>query len=307
MMNRKIIFLMLIVFLASISAVAASENSTDADAYDAEIVADDFTTHYNSKDKFNFEVTPSVEDNASFEIIDDESGKVIATASHKDGHVQANVKSTAGSHNITIKLVNSTYNVKPVTVSAIIAKAPVKVTLNKWISTTKDSATMKATVKDEYGKLVREGKVKFTINGKSYSVNVKNGVASKSIKLSSAKTYTYKATFTSQNYKLKTLSSKVYVKKYKKYYTFKSGKYTGKFSYNQYAKLLKYKNNAKNIHVSVKIGKYKNKYPIYMIIETLHKDGMVPKGDYLRVWVDTHVDVGKHLVDKKIGLASLNP
>lgn len=308
-MKRILIFLVLLVLCLSITAVSAEDNSTVADepAYDAEIVAKDFTTHYNSKDQLKFEVTPSAGDNASFEVVDAASGNVIATAVSVDGQAQSKIKTTAGNHKLTIQAINSTYNIKPVTISAVISKAPVKLSLNKWISTTKDYATMKVTVKDEYGKLVKEGKVKFTINGKSATVSVKNGVASKNIKLTKAKTYTYKATFASQNYKSKTATSKVYVKKYKKYYTFKTGKYTGKFSYKKYAKILKYKNNGRSMHVSVKIGKYQNRYPIYMIIETLHQNGMVPKGDYLRVWVDTHVDVGKHLVDKKIGLASLNP
>ena len=306
-MKKKLILLVLLVICLSLSAVSAADNETTADApaYDAQITADNFTTHYNSKDKLNFEVTPAIDDNASFEVIDDASGKVVATAGHNT--TQVKVKASAGKYNLTIKAVNSTFNVKPVTISAVISKAPVKLTASKWISTTKDTATLKATVKDEYGKAVKEGTVKFKINGKEYKIKVKNGVAVKKIKLSKAKTYTYKATFTSSNYKTKTVTSKVYVKKYKKYYTFKTGKYTGKFSYKQYAKILKYKNNGKSMHASVKIGKYKNKYPLHMILETLHKDGMVPKGDYLRVWADTGVDTGKHLVDKKIGLYTLNP
>jgi archaellum component FlaF (FlaF/FlaG flagellin family) len=72
--------------------------------------------------------------------------------------------------------------------------------------------TLKATVKSQ-GRNVNEGTVKFTINGKTYSVAVKNGVATKSIKLKKVKTYKYTATFVGDNFNTKKVAGKAKVNK----------------------------------------------------------------------------------------------
>ena len=73
--------------------------------------------------------------------------------------------------------------------------------------------TLKATVKSQ-GKKVNEGKVTFKINGKTYNVKVKNGVATKRLKLKKVKKYTYFARFTASNFKTsKKVSSKAIIKK----------------------------------------------------------------------------------------------
>ncbi|MBR4447306.1 Ig-like domain repeat protein [Methanobrevibacter sp.] len=91
---------------------------------------------------------------------------------------------------------------------------------------------LKATVKSN-GKNVNEGKVKFKINGKKYTVNVKNGVATKKVKLKKVKKYKYTAKYlgTANLYKTKKVSSKATLKKryatkiYTKDITLKVGKH----------------------------------------------------------------------------------
>jgi hypothetical protein len=82
----------------------------------------------------------------------------------------------------------------------VINKAPVTVTASKVSAYQGYKVTLKATVKSN-GKNVNEGTVTFKINGKSYKVAVKNGVAKKTLKLSKAKKYKYTATFNGNNYK----------------------------------------------------------------------------------------------------------
>lgn len=151
----------------------------------------------------------------------------------------------------------------------VISKGNVKLTSYKWISTTKTYITLKTIVKDSSGNKINEGYIKFSINGKTYKVNVKKGLATKKIKIGKAKTYKYKATYYGNNYNTKTSSSKVYVKPTKKYYTFKYGKLTGKISYKQYIKLLNAYNKGKYKEVAVKTGKYKTyKVPKYKTVKT---------------------------------------
>ena len=119
---------------------------------------------------------------------------------------------------------------------------------------------MKATVKDRFDDTVDEGKVIFKVNGKSYSAKVKDGVAVKKIKLSKAKTYNYKAIFSAKNYVTKTASSKIYIKKAKKYYTLKirnpkiKKTFKVKLPYKQYVKILNAKNKNKFGYASVNTG-----------------------------------------------------
>lgn len=303
----------------SISAVSAADNLTeneilsDAEVYNAELTdIDDFTTHYASNDPPCFDVVShySYHGDARFDVVDNKTGKLIGSARYVDGEGYISMECDVGNYNATIKPLKYggyPYEFKPVTFNVKITKAPVKLIANKWVSTTKQSVKMKVLVKDEYGCPVEEGTVKFTVNGKNYNVKVKNGVATKYVKLTKAKTYTYKATFSSKNYKTKAISSKVYVKKAKKYYVFKVSKFKGKVYYSKYVKLLKAKNNKKYKAVSLKLGKYKGKYPIHMYVETFPRDMQYNKGDYVRVWINNGMGMDAPAYYKKINLCTLNP
>ena len=64
------------------------------------------------------------------------------------------------------------------------------------------------------GKNVNQGKVTFKINGKTYTAAVKNGIATKKVKLGKVKTYKYIAKFKGANYKdSKMVKAKAVMKK----------------------------------------------------------------------------------------------
>ena len=78
--------------------------------------------------------------------------------------------------------------------TATINKGVVSVAIKKITEYKGFKVTLKADVKSS-GKNVNEGKVQFKINGKKYVVAVKNGVATKKIKLKKVKAYPYTAQF----------------------------------------------------------------------------------------------------------------
>ena len=78
--------------------------------------------------------------------------------------------------------------------TATITKSGVSIKASKVVEYKGFKTKLKATVKVG-GKNVNEGKVAFKINGKTYKVNVKNGVATKKIKLKKVKTYKYSAKY----------------------------------------------------------------------------------------------------------------
>ena len=185
----------------------------------------------------------------------------------------------AATYPVNAIFVSDNYVENSVSFNLIVNKLSSKISTYKWISTTKQYATLKAVVKDGNNKNINEGTVKFTINGKSYTVKVKNGVATKKVKLTKAKTFSYKATFSANKYNVKSSSSKVIVTKAKKYYKFKYGKLVGKLSYKQYTKILKAYNSGKYKELSVKTGKYNT----YKVPNYKYKKVTVKKWKYKKV------------------------
>lgn len=318
-LNRKLIILgLILIVMFSVSAVSASDNITETDVlndneeFNAEITIDDYSSHYMSDDDlyFDFESFDGIYEDTRFDVVDIKTDKVIGSAVYVDGEGHGQIYADVGTYNAELKqwdFIDSPYKVKPALFNVKVTKAPVKLTANKWISTTKQYATLKVTVKDEHNWPVKEGTVKFTVNGKNYNVKVKNGVATKKIKLTRAKTYTYKATFSSKNYKTKTVSSKIYVKKVKTKYTFKIGQYNCKMSYSKYLKLISAKNNKKFKELSFVVGKKYGKYPIHLYVGTSAKDMLYPKGDYVHLWIDDGRGMDGYIAHKKINLYTLNP
>ena len=101
--------------------------------------------------------------------------------------------------------------------TATITKSKVVVKAKKVVEYKGFKAKLKATVKSN-GKNVNEGKVQFKINGKKYNVNVKNGVATKKIKLKKIKKYKYTAKYlgNANLYKSKVSKAKAIMKKRQK-------------------------------------------------------------------------------------------
>ena len=106
-----------------------------------------------------------------------------------------------------------------------ITKAAAKITPYKITATNTNYVTLKAKITDKYGE-VNEGKVIFTLNGKTYTAypNI-DGIATKKIKLTNTGTYTYSAKYTCRDYNTVTSKSKVVLKKPTKTVTVKAGKY----------------------------------------------------------------------------------
>lgn len=327
-----IIGLILIAFL-SISCVCAGENETISngsnqdlvsedetvveDNYDAEFIVDDFTAKYSPYNEFNVLLVDDYGDEIYGEDVrlvwnngkqeelyewDDYSGY--------NTYMDKNV----GNYKATVVLKDSYYHAKPVTINVKITKATVKLTAKKWVSTTKQYSYMKVYVKDSYGDPVDEGTVKFTINSKSYNVKVHDGVAIKKIKLTKAKNYKYKATFTGKNYVSKSTTSKVYVKKVKKYYTLKirnpkiKKTFKVKLPYKKYVKVLKAKNNNKLCIADVFTGIKRPEdygggyYSVGLSVnDDYHTHYGYAKGDYIYLYGG-----GGYLCLKKVNLYTAN-
>ena len=97
--------------------------------------------------------------------------------------------------------------------TAVVNKAPVKIKAYKAIEYKGFKLILKAKVTSN-GKNVNEGTVAFKINGKTYKAAVKNGIATKKIKLKKVKTYKYTAKFTGNNFKSsKKVNAKAVLKK----------------------------------------------------------------------------------------------
>ena len=92
----------------------------------------------------------------------------------------------------------------------IVSKTSIRLNAKDVTVTDNENVQLKASLKFKNNAEVNEGKVKFTIDGKSYVVKVKNGIAVKKIKSSQIKSKKYKVEFLgTKNIKAKTASGKI--------------------------------------------------------------------------------------------------
>ena len=269
--KRIMISVIFIVGFLAISAVSADDNITsDDEGYNARIIAKDISREYDSVDGNTvvFRIVDmngkAVDDAKPTATYDNKKVDVIYDDyyyfSSKQGTYYVDRNPEVDNHKVKITLDSPNYSAKPVLINVKITKMPTKLALKKYVTTNKEYVVMKATVKDRFDDTVDEGKVIFKVNGKSYSAKVKDGIAVKKIKLSKAKTYNYKAIFSAKNYVTKTASSKLYIKKAKKYYTLKirnpkiKKTFKVKLPYKQYVKILNAKNKNKFAYASVNTG-----------------------------------------------------
>ncbi|MBR3112566.1 MAG: hypothetical protein IKH29_02490 [Methanobrevibacter sp.] len=166
------------------------------------------------------------------------NGKIIKGTEKKANQFAFKFNKPVGIYQVELQLDDGNYYAEPVKVNVTITKAAPKLTVKKSYSTTKSYVKLRAILQNQDEYYLNEGVVNFTINGKTYSVKVKDGEAIKKIKLTKAKTYTLKTKFSSDNYKTKSVSSKVVVSKAKKSYVIKVGKYSCKVSFKDYLKIL---------------------------------------------------------------------
>ena len=122
-----------------------------------------------------------------------------------------------GTYTVTISSNNANLDAATIQRTVTVKKAKVSVKAKKVVEYKGFKIKLKATVKSN-GKNVNEGKVQFKINGKKYNVNVKNGVATKKLKLKKIKKYKYTAKYlgNANLYKSKVSKAKAIMKKRQK-------------------------------------------------------------------------------------------
>lgn len=290
-MNNKIKILLGLIFLIfiSVSAVSANENITSLDetcdeviAYDnynedeeAFISADDIETYYLSDKQIKVTVTDDCGNPLSNVnvVAKYHTGFSVDDYTDGNGRVYFEPYPAIGNHKVALSIDDNNYFADPVKVNVKISKAPVKLTVNT-ITTTNKYVTLKAVVRDTWYDLVNEGTVKFIINGKTYAVKVKNGVATKQIKLPKEKTYTLRVSYSGTHYQSKTTYSKVIVKKPTKMHTITKAGYTFKVTDAQYKRIQYVKQHTHTKHLStyadfkVKTNKYYYGDPVYAVVTT---------------------------------------
>ena len=185
----------------------------------ATITAGDFSAYYGSGKTMTAKVT----DSATGKPLNGIDVKVTFTAGKKtqtrnyisdaNGIVKITPPAAVGTYSVSITSTTGHVSSTTIKKTAKINRAPVSIKAYRVSEYKGFKVTLKATVKSQ-GKKVNEGTVTFKINGKTYKVKVKNGVASKKLKLKKVKKYTYSAKFSSSNYKKsKTVKSKATIKK----------------------------------------------------------------------------------------------
>lgn len=182
----------------------------------AVISANDYNSYYNSGSTITVKLTDK-DTKAPLKYVEVQrvlNGETLYYITDSQGQFTFTPSLNAGTYDVSFSLSPSFkhINTAAVTKKVVINKAPVTVKANKVSGYLGSKVTLKATVTSQ-GKNVNEGKVTFKINGKEYTANVKNGVATKSVKLSKAKTYTYTATFKGNNFQnAKAVSSSATIK-----------------------------------------------------------------------------------------------
>ena len=273
---RKIFLISLLILIAlSIGVVSASENITAENTLTG---GDGISSDVSVDDTYNAKITAKVEktkdavkviikdndDPYNNAIVDKikykfDNGATKSWDDYEDGNNGATYyipyKLSNGKHKLTLSIEDFYFKAKPLTLNFELNK---KIPTLKAIKTTTTSkeVTLKASVK-YYGKNINEGKVTFKIKGKTYTVNVKNGVAVKKLKISNGY-HKYSATFKSSNYFTK--SSSNYAIKGKKYYIIKAKgirgeTYTAKIPFKKYLKLVESKMFGDFNPIFIKTGK----------------------------------------------------
>ena len=263
-------------------------DETDEGKEWAEIIAQDIDLYYSTSYSYFVSLVDEYGDPISdvdeLKVIYEDGEEEIGECDEDSDYLFS--QETIGNRKATIILTDSYYAADPVTINVKISKSPVKITTKTYYSNTKQYSVLKAVLKDTDNEPIYEGKVKFNINGKTYYAYVEDGVATKKIKLTKAKTYTYSATYIgNDHYKdSKTSSSKIYVYgSSKKDRTFYVKGYKVTLTQNQYNKLINAKNTNKLVTFEVKTNKYITQtYQTCKITEkwVLHKKDTYPYSKY---------------------------
>ena len=248
------------------------EDYDDEEGYNAKIIAKDVTLEYSDDD---YEVIVYLEDNNHNPI----EGAEIYFEDYLNSEYDENgyyhffpMYYDVGTHKIEFTLDDGAYKAEPVSINFKITKSIFygDIICKSYYGTTSGTLTMKATVYNPYQDYYEDGYVTFKVNGKSYKVKTKNGVATKSIKIKKTGTYTYTAQFSNKNYASSAYKGKAKLYVYsisKKSRTFKIKGYKVVVSVDKYNKLINAKNTNKlvsfkfntNKKFKQRVGHYKYK------------------------------------------------
>ena len=180
------------------------------------ITASNYNSNYNSGAKTTIRLTDKATGTgikgtikAAFS-----NGVVKYYTTDKNGYASFVPPVGAGTFSVTFSPSNGNLKADSVKRTLTVKKSGVSVKAKKVSEYKGYKVTLKATVKSN-GKNVNEGKVVFKIRGKKYYANVKNGVATKKVKLYKVKKYFYSATYLGTNnlYKSKKSVAKATLKK----------------------------------------------------------------------------------------------
>ncbi|WP_295609080.1 Ig-like domain-containing protein [uncultured Methanobrevibacter sp.] len=166
----------------------------------------------------------------------------------------------AGKHSCRIIVDDSYYDIKPIDLNLEVGKAYAELNLKEIYVVKGDYAIIKAEVTDiEDDFISGEGKVKFTVNGKTYKRSVNDeGIATLKVKMNKLGTFTYSAKYTgSENYNPSfTEKSKIHVlSASKSARTISIKGYKAVISLYKYKKLINAKNTGKTYVYKVGTGK----------------------------------------------------
>ena len=188
----------------------------------ATISANNYDSNYNSGAKMTVKMTAQTTGNpitssyVSVKFTNTKTKKTVTKKYLLDSNGQASFIPPVGVGTWTVQYSSADNLITANTVqkTAIIRKSAVKIQAYNVLEYKGYKTTLKAKVTTAGGKKVNEGKVFFRINGKTFNAPVKNGVASKQLKIGKVKTYTYVAKFKGANYKdSKAVKAKAVLKK----------------------------------------------------------------------------------------------
>lgn len=171
----------------------------------AVISASDYNSYYNSGVPMTVKVTDkSTQKPLKYVAIkgvfsDGKDSATVQFVTNAQGQFSVVPPFSVGTYTVTYSSNYAYISASPIKKTIVVTKAPVTVTAKKVSAYQGYKVTLKAIVKSQ-GKNVNEGTVTFKINGKTYKADVKNGVATKKVKLSKAKTYKYTAKFNGDNF-----------------------------------------------------------------------------------------------------------
>ena len=280
-----------------------SLNSNDsAEEYNAVIIAKNSTQKYNGDN----EVAVKIVDNDN-KIINNAKVRIndrITPTYDDEGIYYFYFDLNPGNHSLKITLDDSHHKAKPVFINLKIVKSKFtgKIKCKSYWGTNKGKVTMKATAYNDELFYNENGQFTFKVNGKSYKVKTKNGVATKTIRIKKAGTFTYTAKFTSDRYSSSpTGKGKLYVySTSKKARTFKIKGYKIVVPIKKFNKLVNAKNTNKIVYFKIKTNKHvkqevgngkrvaKWKFMGKVLPETAHKYGWKTT-NFVKHWMDEGV------------------